>query len=57
MTPIDPAVAAGVLLLLLMAGVTTAVGVYLLVTNPPEDEAAFVGLGKEKVSDDTGGRE
>jgi hypothetical protein len=26
-------------------------GIYLLTTNPPKDESAFLGVGKEKLSE------
>ncbi|MFB6300004.1 MAG: hypothetical protein ABEH65_07055 [Halobacteriales archaeon] len=34
-----------------LAAVALALGVYLVVTNPPKDDEAFIGIGKEKVSD------
>jgi len=35
-----------------MAVFTAALAVYLIRTNPPKDDGAFIGLGKEKYSDD-----
>lgn len=35
-----------------MAVVTGALAAYLIRTNPPKDDTAFIGLGKEKYSDE-----
>lgn len=29
-----------------------ALGLYLLMTNPPKDESAFLGIGKEKLNEE-----
>lgn len=29
-----------------------ALGLYLLTTNPPKDESTFLGIGKEKLSEE-----
>ncbi|MFB6220234.1 MAG: hypothetical protein ABEH90_02230 [Halolamina sp.] len=35
---------------LIVASLT--LGLYLLTTNPPKDESAFLGIGEEKLSDE-----
>ncbi|WP_129113600.1 hypothetical protein [Halegenticoccus tardaugens] len=35
-----------------LAVICVALGVYLVTTNPPKDETKFIGLGKEKLSDE-----
>lgn len=57
MTSIDLNLVGEVVLLLLIAAFTTVVGIYLLMTNPPKDETAFVGFGTEKVSNGAVGRD
>lgn len=52
MVGVDPTVATAVVLLLGMAALTLAVGVYLLVTNPPRDPDKLVGFGEEKLTDE-----
>jgi len=42
----------GLLLFVAMAAVTFAMGVYLVATNPPKDDASFVGFGKEKYTNE-----
>jgi hypothetical protein len=52
MVGVDASVATVVVLLLGMAVLTLAVGVYLLVTNPPKNPDKLVGFGEEKLTDD-----
>lgn len=35
-----------------LAVFSLAVGLYLVFTNPPKDDAKFLGIGAEKLSDD-----
>lgn len=55
LAPATPLVAIpiwSVVLFVVMAVVTTALAIYLITTNPPKDESAFVGIGKEKFTDE-----
>jgi len=41
-----------IVLFAILAAVTLALAIYLVVTNPPKEEGVFLGIGKEKYTDE-----
>lgn len=41
-----------ILLFFVLGTVTLALAIYLVVTNPPKEDGAFLGIGKEKYTNE-----